>query len=59
MNAYLYGLAAILSFASYFMVNMVMCTFCLIPGCGFYSVAISFVVLLTTWVYLVLTEVKY
>jgi len=58
MNPYHFTIALTLSFLSYFLVNLVMCTFCMIPGCGFVCVIISFFVLVFTWAYLLLTDVK-
>ena len=57
MKAYLFGIAAMLSFASYFLVNLVMCTFCMIPGCGTFSVAAGFFVLVGAWAFLLFNEV--
>jgi len=57
VKAYLFGIAALLSFAAYFLLNMVMCTFCMIPGCGVFSLAVSFFVLVGTWTFLLYNEV--
>jgi hypothetical protein len=58
VKAYLFGIAALLSFAAYFLVNLVMCSFCMVPGCGIASVAIGFFVLVFTWTFLLFNEVK-
>ncbi|MEM7815783.1 MAG: hypothetical protein QXN71_01545 [Candidatus Aenigmatarchaeota archaeon] len=58
MKAYLFSIAALLSFVSYFLVNLVMCTFCMIPGCGFMSVLVSFFVFVIMWAFLLFSEVK-
>ena len=41
---------------AYFFLNLVMCTFCMIPGCGVASIAISFFVLVGTWAFLLFTD---
>ncbi len=56
MKIALLAIASTLSLMAYFIVNLVMCTACMIPGCGLASIAISFFVLVGTWAFLLFTE---
>jgi len=56
MKMRLLTIASALSLIAYFLLNLVMCTFCLIPGCGVASIAISFFVLVVTWAFLLFTD---
>jgi hypothetical protein len=56
MKLRLLTIASALSLMAYFLVNMVMCTACLIPGCTVFSVVISFLVLVFTWAFLLFTD---
>ena len=56
MKLRLLTIASALSLMAYFLVNMVMCTACLIPGCAIASIAISFFVLVGAWVFLLFTD---
>jgi hypothetical protein len=56
MKLRLLTIASALSLMAYFLVNLVMCTACLIPGCAVASIAISFFVLIATWAFLLFTD---
>jgi len=56
MKIWLLAMASLLSLMAYFFLNLVMCTFCMIPGCGVASIAISFFVLVGTWAFLLFTD---
>ena len=56
MKILLLAIAVTLSMLAYFFVNLVMCTICLIPGCAYASIGISFFVLVFTWAFLLFTD---
>jgi hypothetical protein len=56
MKMRLLTIASALSLMAYFIVNMVTCTFCMVPGCAITSIAVSFVVLLAAWAFLLFTD---
>jgi hypothetical protein len=56
MKVGLLSIAVVLSLLAYFFVNFVMCSICLFPGCGTASIAISFIVLVVTWAFLLFTD---
>lgn len=56
MKITLLAIASVLSLLAYFFVNSVMCSACLIPGCGIASIGISFFVLIFTWAFLLFTD---
>ena len=56
MKLRLLTIASALSLMAYFLVNMVMCTTCIIPGCAIASIVISFLVLVFTWAFLLFTD---
>jgi len=56
MKVGLLSIAAVLSMLAYFFLNFVMCSVCLFPGCATASIAISFVVLVVVWAFLLFTD---
>ena len=56
MKFRLLTIASALSLMAYFLVNMVTCTFCMIPGCAITSIAISFAVLIAAWAFMLFTD---
>jgi hypothetical protein len=56
MKISLFAIALSLSFFAYFMLNLVICNACLIPGCALASVGISLVVMVFTWTILLFTD---
>lgn len=56
MKVMLLAIASVLSLLAYFFVNVVVCTICVFPGCGVASIAVSFFVLVGTWVFLLFTD---
>ena len=56
MKFRLLTIASFLSLMAYFLVNLVMCTACMIPGCGLASIVVSLFVLVGTWAFLLFTD---